>query len=328
MLELVGDPLAPRLGLHEAVHHADGAAQVVLVGIAQIDRHRHASWDGVGNVRRDVEPPHRGHHVAPDVSRDLAHPADDLRRGHQGVVPHPHGGRAGVVLHTVEREPGPGNGDDALHDSHWHLLLLEDGPLLDVQLQIGAHGAGDAGLGPDVADTLQLLAEPLAVAVPRVVGVLQRDLAGHDPGAHHGGLEAGPFLVGEDDHADRMARASALVVERADRLERAENAQLAVVLAAGGDGIRMRAHEDGRERLRARAETEDVAHLVHADLEPRAAHPAHEEVAPVPVLIGQRQASEAAPGSLADAAEGLHALFESLPVDPHRALLRRRREAV
>ncbi len=119
-----------------------------------------------------TQAPRRGHDVPLDASRDLAHPRDDLRRGHQRVTPHPHGRGTGVVLHAVEREPGPGDGHDALHHAHRHPLFLEDGPLLDVQLQIGADGAGDAGLGSEIADALELLPEPLAVTVARVVGVL------------------------------------------------------------------------------------------------------------------------------------------------------------
>ena len=51
------------------------------------------------------------------------------------------------------------------HDAHGHRLLVEDGPLLDVKLEVGVDvTAAHRGLAV-VADALQLAAEHLAVVV-------------------------------------------------------------------------------------------------------------------------------------------------------------------
>ena len=284
-----------------------------------------AARDGVGDVGRHVEAAHRGHEVAAHALRDLAHAAHHLRRRDERVVADAHGRGPRVVLHAVEGDARPRDGHDALDDADGQRLLLEDRSLLDVQLEVGAEGAGDAGLGAEIADPLKLVAETVAVLVARVVGVLERDLARHDAGADHGGLKARPLLVGEDGHRHRMPRPRVAIVERADGLERAEHAELAVVLPAGRHGVRVRAHQDRGQMLASRAQTEDIAHPVHGDGEPGLAHPSHEEIAAAPVLVGQREAREPARRRLADPAQPLHALLESLPVDPHLTLRGRSR---
>src|SRR5262249_35048435 len=160
-----------------------------------------------GDVGRDVEPPHRGDHVATDILGDLTHAAHDVGGGHEGVVTDAHGRGASVVLDAGEGHAGPGDGHDAFHHAHGEALLLEDGPLLDVELEIGAQRAGDARLGAEIADALELVAQAHPVAITRVVGVLQGNLTCHHPGADHGGLKARALLVGEDGHGNRVPRA-------------------------------------------------------------------------------------------------------------------------
>src|SRR5439155_642719 len=173
----------------------------------------------------------------------------------------------------------PGDGHDALDHTDREVLLLQDGPLLDVELEVRADGAGDAGLGPEIADALELVTQPEPIPVTRVVGVFEGDLAGHDAGADHGGLEARPFLVGEDSHGHRVARGCLVVVEGADGLEGAEDAELAVVFAPRRHRVGVRAHHDGRQALAARPLAEDVPHAIDGDREPRGAHPLDEEIA-------------------------------------------------
>jgi hypothetical protein len=223
-----------------------------------------------------------------------------------------------VVLHPVERDPRPGDGHDAVDDAEREPFLFQDRALLDVQLEIGAHGPRDARLGAEIPDALELVDQPQPVTVAGVVGVLERDLPGHDPRGDHRGLEARALLVGEHDHPDRVTGPSPLVVQGAQGLERAEHPELAIVLPAARHRIRVRAHEHRRPRFRPRPQAEDVAHLVHRDREARLLHPAHQEVAPAPVVVGQGHSVEAAPRGLADLAERLHALRQPGPIDPHR----------
>jgi hypothetical protein len=222
-----------------------------------------------------------------------------------------------VVLHAREGDPRPGDGHDALHHAHGEALFFEDGSLLDVELEIGAEGTGDAGLGAQVADALELVAEAQAVPVARIVRVLERDLARHHARADHGRLEACALFIGEDGHGHGMPRLDLPVVQRSNGLEGAQHPELPVVLASGGDGVGVRAHQDGGPAVTTRALAKDVAHLVNGDGEPGLAHPAHEQIAPPPIVIGEGDAVQAALGGGPDATERLHALFEPLAIDAH-----------
>ena len=163
---------------------------------------------------------------------------------------------------------------------------------------------------------------PHAVAVTRVVGVLQRDLARHHPGGDHRGLEARALLVGEHDHPHRVPGRYAVVVQRAQGLERAQHAELAVVAAAARHRVRVRAHEHRRAGLGAGADAEDVAHLVHRDLEPGLAHPPHQQIAAAPVVVGEGHPVEPAARGGPDAAERVHALGQPHAIDAQRPPVR------
>ena len=116
-----------------------------------------------------------------------------------------------------------------------------------------------------------------------------------------------------------MAGAHARVVQGPDRFQGAQHAELAVVLAAGGDRVDVRAHHHGRLAGLTRALAEDVAHLVHRDSQPGLAHPGDHEVAAALVLVAEGQAREAAPLGGADASQLLHGPFEPRAIDPHVA---------
>src|SRR5207245_3887513 len=109
------------------------------------------------------------------------------------------------------RQPRPRDGDDSLDHTHREPVLLQTRSLLDVELEVGAEGWGDAGLVAEVADPLELVGETDPVLVPRVIGVLQGDLARQDAAGDHGRLKARSLLVGEDRQGDRMARPDLLV---------------------------------------------------------------------------------------------------------------------
>ena len=88
-----------------------------------------------------VEVADGGDQVAAELAGDAAHAGDDLGGGHQRVVTDAHRRGAGVVLHAVDRQPRPRDGHDALDDADREPFLLEQRPLLDVQLEIGAQRA-------------------------------------------------------------------------------------------------------------------------------------------------------------------------------------------
>jgi hypothetical protein len=118
---------------------------------------------------------------------------------------------------------------------------------------------------------------------------------------------------------DRMAGTHALVVQRPDRLQRAQHAELAVVLAAGGDGVDVRAHHHRRLPRLAGPLAEDVAHLIHAHAQAGLAHPSDHEVAATPVLVAEGQPGQAAPFGGADASQLLDGALQPLAVDLHVA---------
>ena len=93
----------------------------------------------------------------PIVARDAADAGDHLGGGDERVVADAHRRGPGVVLHAVDRQPRPGDGHDALDDADREPLLLEERPLLDVQLEVGAQRAGHARLRAEVADALELV---------------------------------------------------------------------------------------------------------------------------------------------------------------------------
>ena len=110
----------------------------------------------------------------PMLAGDGAHAGDDLGGRDQRVVTDAHRRGAGVVLYAVDRHTRPRDRHDALDHADRQALLLEKRPLLDVQLEVGAERPRHAGLGAQVADPLQLVDQPQAVLVARVVGVLER----------------------------------------------------------------------------------------------------------------------------------------------------------
>ena len=156
-----------------------------------------------------------------------------------------------------------------------------------MQLEEGFHRPAADLLVALPADALQLVAEALAVPVAAVVGPFEVVLAGEDARGEHGGREAGALLVGPVGDDDGMPRLYSEVVEGADHFQPAEHAEHAVILAAGGLGVEMRADIDGRQaRVRALAAGEHGAHFVDAHGQAGILAPALEQVAALAVLVG------------------------------------------
>src|SRR5262249_56107015 len=112
---------------------------------------------GVWVCRGPVAAARRGAQVTADLLGDLAYPADDVGGGEEGGMADAHGRGPRVILDARERDARPGDGHDAVHHAHGQMLLLEERALLDVELEIGAEGTGNAGLGTEIADALELV---------------------------------------------------------------------------------------------------------------------------------------------------------------------------
>ena len=82
--------------------------------------------------------------------------------------------------------------------------------------------------------------------------------AGPDTAAEHRRREAGSLFVRPVDDRERRVRLHVVFVERLDDFERRVHANDAVVLAACGLCVEVRAHRDWRKRGCARTHGEDV----------------------------------------------------------------------
>ncbi len=77
------------------------------------------------------------------------------------------------------------------------------------------------GLLANIADLRQRLADADALFIRDGPGLLQREDAGKDPGAHHHRHKARPLFVGPEHHLNRRLGGNLQIVERAHHLQRA-----------------------------------------------------------------------------------------------------------
>src|SRR5207247_1632834 len=122
--------------------------------------------------------------------------------------------------------------------------------LLDVQLEIGAHVVDAARFGNSgevEAEPGHRVAERDAVRVAPIAE-LAEVLADERPAAEEGGSEARALLVHERDEPEWPLRLDAPLLEQADRLQPGEDAERAVVAAARGHRVHVRADDGGLAR--------------------------------------------------------------------------------
>ena len=154
---------------------------------------------------------------------------------------------------------------------------------------------------PLVPDTRELVAERLALGASDPVGEVPIEQSREHPGCDHPGGEARAFLVGPVDDLDRRFRLDPGVVESAHGLQRGQHPEDPVELAAVGLGVEMAAGgHRGETGIPSRAPREHVAHLVHGDRAAGLLTPGSEEIAPAPVVVGQREPAAASAGQGAD----------------------------
>jgi hypothetical protein len=212
----------------------------------------------------------------------------------------------------------PGDALDAGDRADRDALFLQDRALLDVDLDVGVGGgAGDRRVARP-ADPLQLVAQDGAVDGDDVQRVLQGHAAHVDQAAQHVGGETAALLVGEEGDGDRAPRADTRVIEGADHLQPGEDAQGAVVAAAGADRVDVAAgHHRRQRRVQPGAGGDHVADPVDADRQPQVPHPAHHQLAAAGVLVGQRQPAVAAVARVAHLGQGHQVGQQALDLDLH-----------
>ncbi len=160
------------------------------------------------------------------------------RRADQRVAAAVHRRRAGMGFLPGQGQLVPalalGVGDHA----DGLVLGLEDRPLLDMRLEIGADRALAHRLGAGIADALQLLAHGLAVGIGAGQPVVLVEYAGEHARGDHGRGEARAFLVGPHRDLDRRLGLVAEIVEAAHHFEPGQHAIDAVEACRRSAGCR------------------------------------------------------------------------------------------
>src|SRR5699024_5880002 len=145
---------------------------------------------------------------------------------------------------AVEGDLLPGDRLDAGDDADLPVLLGQHGPLLDMAFEVGVRRVeADRALTLE-PDALELVAEPVALAIGEPSGVVVTQ----PPGGHRGAgqVRAEPVSLlprpGRDD--DRTAGTQPRLVEGPEDGEPAEDAEAPVEGTGGGHGVDVRADED------------------------------------------------------------------------------------
>ena len=284
--------------------------QHLLVGRADIDREHRLAGDHVARIGIDLDMADRADRVRLVVHRHLVHEFGHPCHAEAGIAALRHRRRAGMAVLAGQRHLQPPQPLPVGHDADVDPLVLEDRPLLDMQLEEGVDLAR-----PDLflalpADPFELVAEALAVAVLARVGPVEFVHAREHARGEHRRREARTLLVGPVGDHDRVLRPDAEIVERADDLQPAQDAKHAVIFSTGRLGVEMAADID-RQRIGigALATGEHGAHLVDAHFEPGLVAPPLEEMPALAVLVGECLAI-VAPG---DAGADLRHLHQRIP---------------
>ena len=268
-----------------------GLGQQIVVGVAHVHGEHRIGGHHVHQVGVQLHPPHGAHLRRAELGGQLVDEHRDAGGGPSGVVAHVHGGGAGVVRLASHGDLGPADalhpGDRADHDA----LGVEDRTLLDVQFDEGMGRRRRARGRTPVADAVELLAHHRAVGAHHVERLLQGHLAGVHQAAQHVGREPGTLLVGEEPHRQGPPGGDAGPLHRLHHLQSGQHAQVAVVAPAGAHGVDVAAAHHRRPRLGPGQGAHHVADAVDADLHAQVPHPGDNEVAAVPVFVGQSQSA-------------------------------------
>ena len=185
----------------------------------------------------DLATRRRAHHAIDHV--------DEARRRQQRVLPLVHRRRPGVVGKAGHRHVPLADADDALDDADGHALGFEDAALLDVQFEVGR----DAAAGPP--HLASRVGSPPTNAMPSphrlAAGGHVREFGGLELATHRAAAEQPAFLVGPDRDFDRMPQHVPAFLQHLRDLDRPEGADVAVVAAAVGHRIDVRAEDDRRQ---------------------------------------------------------------------------------
>ena len=237
----------------------------------------------------------RGRHPAV-TDCGVAHREGEARGREERVAPVGHRRRAGVRGLSAEDHAVALHADRAEHRPDGEAEPLEHGPLLDVQLEVGAYVLQAASRLPRAIELDAVrgerILEPHPVRVAQVAHRVRIERARDGGGAEQAAAEARALLVRpvhERHRAGRRARLS----ERAQGLQGAHDAERAVEPAAVGHGVDVGADHDGLGPL-AREARPEIAGLVHVDLDGQLRERLSQQSARVLPLVRPGQAARTA----------------------------------
>ncbi|MNQ66851.1 hypothetical protein D3C85_813530 [compost metagenome] len=281
--------------LDHPAHLFDHRIQAHRLEVAEVQGHAHLAGDHIARTGIGLQATDRAAGVGLMLQ---GHPVDrgDHRGGaDQGVLAQVHRRRPGVRLDAPEVEVEPFLPEGAEHHADGLVLVLEDRPLLDMRLEIGAHRMPRHRTRPGIADGVQRLADRDALGVALGQGLFQAEFLGEHPGAHHAGGEARAFLVGPDHHLQRRLGLHAQVIQGAQHLQAGQHAEAAVEFAAGGLGVDMAAgHHRRQGGITSGTAGEDITHRVDSHRAAGLFAPAHEQVAGLAIQVAQGQTTDSA----------------------------------
>ena len=283
-------PLGVRQPLAGGSHLLLHALELIVVGVPQIHREAHLAGHHVARVGLDLHEPHRAAPVRLVAVRKRIDLGDDPGGGEQRILAQAHGRGSGVGVLAVDHHVVPAQPEGAHDDAEHLFLVLENRPLLDVRLEVGADGTAADLLRAGEADLVERLADRDAVEIGPLQHHVQRKRADEHPRAHHDRGEARALLVGPHRDLDRRFGLDAVIVQAAHHLQPGEDTVVAVELAARGLRVDVAAGDDRRQGVvPAGPAREDVAHGIDLDAAARLLAPADEEVAGLAVQLGERE---------------------------------------
>ncbi|MEX2150518.1 MAG: hypothetical protein WD793_09885 [Steroidobacteraceae bacterium] len=176
-----------------------------------------------------------------------------------------------MIGDAFDRHVPPSDADDPFHDADIDAGLIQDGSLLDVQLDKGLQLARLAMRQRQpiriAADGADPVADGHAAMADDIEG-LRADAAGHRLAADHAA-----FLVRETDDLQRMARHNPLFAQQPGDFDGANDADVTVVVTALRNGIDMRSrHDHGQVRVATIAAADEIAGRVDPHVESRLPH--------------------------------------------------------
>ena len=221
-----------------------------------------------------------------------------------------------MVGESLDGDVPPVDPDDSLHDADLDPLAIEEGALLDVQLEEGAQIARRAlHFGQPTRIAADRLDAP-SDRLPAVTDDIER--FGAEIPDQRAAADQAPLLVGEHDHLERMACRHAVLVQNLRTLDGADDADVPVVGSSVRHRVDVRSEQDRRQPGdRPFAAADDVPGRIDAHRQARLTHQPHHVIAAGDVGVAECHAADAAFRIAAEPGELEDTRLDPIPAHPH-----------